>query len=342
MRIAVVSTPFVAVPPRGYGGTELVVHHLSRGLAQAGHEVTLFATGDSAGADVRWVYERPVWPPEDRVEAIHVRAAAAQIARERFDIVHAHTPAFLRFARALRVPVVYTLHHDRDEHLVRLYRRHREVRYVAISRRQADLVPELRCDVVHHGLHIEATPTPGRQYALFLGRLSFCKGLDLAVRAAADARIELVVAGSLHDEVRDPPRWREYVHALLAIRGVHAIGSVSGDRKEDVLAHACAVLMPIRWEEPFGLVMIEAILHGTPVVALRRGAAPEIIDEGVTGFVVDDESQLTAALVRAATLDRARCWRRAHETFGAARMAREYVRVYRRALGCNSENPRES
>jgi len=334
MRIALVSTPFAAVPPRGYGGTELIVAELSRGLSGAGHDVTLFATGDSEGADVRWVYERPVWPPDPAAELEHCRAVAHAIERGGFDVVHGHAGALLRWERQLDAPLVHTLHHARDERLLALYRRHPRVRYVAISRRQAGLVPELSCSVIHHGLDVGAFPAGAGagDFALFLGRLSYCKGLDLAVRAAEQAGMELVVAGAVHGEPDDPPRWREEVEALRGRPGVRMVGSVGGSVKLELLCGARALVIPIRWEEPFGLVMIEAMLCGTPVVASRRGAAPEIVEDGITGFLVDDDDGLGPALARAASIDRARCRRRARERFDAARMVEDYLRVYRGAM----------
>ncbi|HET9595290.1 MAG TPA: glycosyltransferase family 4 protein [Anaeromyxobacteraceae bacterium] len=331
MRIALVSTPFAAVPPRGYGGTELVVAQLERGLAAAGHQVTLFATGDSGGADVRWVYERPVWPIDARAELVHCRAAAHAIARGRFDVVHAHAPQLLRWERLLGAPLVHTLHHARDERLLTLYRDHPGVRYVAISRRQAQLVPELSCSVIHHGLDPGSFPAGAGEggFALFLGRLSHSKGLDLAVRAAAEAGLELVVAGAVHGEPDDPPTWREQVAEMLSRPGVRAVGPVAGRVKRELLGGARALLMPIRWEEPFGLVMIEAMLSGTPVVATRRGAAPEVVEDGSTGFLVEGEDELGPALRRTAAIDRAACRRRARERFGAARMVDDHLRLYR-------------
>jgi glycosyltransferase involved in cell wall biosynthesis len=334
MRIAMVSTPFVSVPPRTYGGTELVVHELVRGLTHAGHDVTLFATGDSEGPDVRAIFERPVWPPEEWAERMHAAAAAQEIRRGGFDLVHAHTAAFLEHAATVAAPTVYTIHHVREDSLLELYLRHPLVRYVAISRRQAELVPELDCDVVHHGLDPDGYP-PGDGaggYALFLGRLSHCKGPDLAVEAARRAGVELVVAGTYHEERQNPPGWGDEVRRLLDVPGVRPVGSVGGERKRRLLGGAGALVVPIRWEEPFGLVSIEAMLCGTPVIALARGAAPEIVDEGVTGFLVDDVAGMAQALGRVRSLDRDACRRRARERFSARQMIMGHLRAYHRAL----------
>jgi glycosyltransferase involved in cell wall biosynthesis len=334
MRIAMVSTPFVSVPPHTYGGTELVVHELVRGLTRAGHDVTLFAPGDSEGADVRALFERPVWPPDEWAEQMHATAAAQEIRRGGFDLVHAHTAAFLEHAASVDAPTVYTIHHVREEGLLSLYLRHPLVRYVAISDRQAELFPEIDCDVVHHGLDADAYP-PGDGaggHALFLGRLSHCKGPDLAVEAARRAGVELVIAGAYHQERENPPGWGDEVRRLLGRPGVRPVGSVGGERKRRLLGGASALLVPIRWEEPFGLVSIEAMLCGTPVVAFARGAAPEIVDEGVTGFLVHDVAGMAEALGRIRSIDRDACRRRARERFSAPRMVMGHLRSYHRAL----------
>lgn len=336
-----VSTPFAAVPPSGYGGTERVVHELVRGLERAGHAVTLFATADSRARDVRFLHERPVWPPDPAAELAHCRAAAHAIAAERFDLVHGHASALVPWADALGAPLVHTLHHARDERLAALYRAHPRVAYVAISARQAALHPELEAAVVHHGLSEREHPR-GRgdgEHVLFLGRLARCKGPDLAVRAARRAGLPLVVAGALHDEPEDPPGWARRIARLLASPGVSAAGPVGGREKLELLGRARALLMPVRWDEPFGLVLVEAMLCGTPVVATRRGAAPEIVDEGVTGYLVDDPRDLAAALRRAVLLDRDACRARARGRFGAGRMVRDHLALYARVLAGASAAP---
>jgi glycosyltransferase involved in cell wall biosynthesis len=334
VRIALVSTPFVPVPPRAYGGTELVVHELVRGLARAGHDVVLFATGDSDGPDVRWLYERPVWPPDQTAELLHCRAAAREIRREGFDLVHGHMPALLAVADDLGAPLVHTLHHHRDERLLRLYQAHPRTKYVAISARQAQLAPELRMHVVHHGLDPERHPLGHGEggFALFVGRLTWCKAPDDAITAARRAGVELVIAGERHQEPEDPPGWWDQVQRALAQPGVRHLGAVGGHQKQRVLGAARALLMPIRWEEPFGLVMIEAMLSGTPVIAYRRGAAPEVVEDGVTGFLVDDVAGMAETLGRVGSIDRERCRRRARERFSSSRMVADHLRVYHAAL----------
>ena len=333
MRIALVSTPFVAVPPRGYGGTELVAHELVRGLTAAGHHVTLFATGDSRARDLRFVYPAPVWPPDPQAELVHCRYAARAIARARFDVVHAHTPSMVSFAHGLEAPCVYTLHHVHDDRLTEAYLREKGVSYVAISARQADFEPQLACQVIHHGLDPRRYPL-GRgdgDYAAFLGRFAPCKAPELAIAAARAAGISIRLAGELQP-VDATPDWMAVMASALAQPGVLHLGEIGGARKARFLGRARALLMPLRWEEPFGLVMIEAMLCGTPVIAFARGAAPEIVDEGTTGFLVDDQVEMAAVLAQLDRFDRAGCRMRAVARFSSARMVRDYERVYARAI----------
>jgi glycosyltransferase involved in cell wall biosynthesis len=335
VRIALVSTPFVAVPPVAYGGTELVVNDLARALHAAGHEVAVFATGDSEIPGLRALLPAAIWPPDPYVELVHVRFAAREIARGRFDVVHVHSPAALAFAREMGAPVVYTLHHARDERLARYYALVPPVQRVAISRRQAELEDPPPEHVVHHGLDPALYPpreAPDGGYALFLGRLSWCKGPELAVDAARRAGLSVVVAGSIHRDT-SPPAWHEDVlEPALAERHVRWIARVDLPTKRRLFSEARAFVMPIRWEEPFGLAMIEAMLAGCPVIAFRRGAATEIVEEGVTGRLVDDVGEMADALRDLRGFDRGACRRRARERFSAARMARDYLAVYAAAI----------
>ncbi len=312
-----------------------MVYELVRGLTAAGHHVTLFATGDSQSRHLRFVYPTPVWPPDPRVELFHCRSAARAIARERFDVVHAHAPSMIFFADELATPCVYTIHHAHDDRLADVYRRRPGVHYVAISNRQAQLEPELACQVIHHGLDPERYPLGrGGGYAAFLGRIARCKGPELAIGAARAAGLPIRLAGEIH-AADATPDWQIAMASAFSQRGVHHVGQVGGTRKAEFLGGARALLMPLRWEEPFGLVMIEAMLCGTPVIAFRRGAAPEIVDEGVTGFLVADVDEMAFALAkldRFDRFDRAGCRCRARARFSAGRMVLAYERLYARAI----------
>jgi glycosyltransferase involved in cell wall biosynthesis len=330
VRIALVSTPFVRVPPHGYGGTELVIHVLARALERAGHEVAVYATGDSRVPGLRWFFDRAVWPPDPYVELLHCRAAARDIARARFDVVHAHAPAMLAFGDELHAPLVYTTHHAGPE-LSRYYAAVPARAWrVAISARQAELASPPVHAVVHHGLEPAMYPEcgPGGDAAFFLGRLSWVKGPDVAVEAARRAGLPIVVAGEPHED-EAPPRWRTEVLApALRAPGVARIGLADLVAKRRLFARSRALLVPIRWEEPFGLVMIEALLAGCPVISFPRGAAPEIVEEGETGFLVETAAEMAEALHLAARLDRRGIQARARARFSADRMAADYVSVY--------------
>ncbi len=340
-----VSTPFVAVPPPLYGGTELVVHALTRALERAGHQVVVFATGDSEVARGRALFREAVWPPDPYAELLHCRFAAQEIQAGDFDVVHAHCPFLLAFTAELKPPVVYTLHHDSQPTLSRYYRQVPGARFVAISARQAELADPPARDVVHHGLDPDLYPLvgPGGDAALFLGRLSHCKAPDLAVEVAALAGVRLVVAGKIHEE-DGVPGWDPLVRRALAQPHVRWIQGVDLPAKRRLFARSRALLVPLRWEEPFGLVMIEALLAGCPVIAFARGAAPEIIEDGRDGFLVQGVRDMAAALRRAHHLDRPGIQARARERFSSARMAERYLSVYRsaladRALGHEARQP---
>jgi len=326
-----VSTPFVSVPPPAYGGTELVVHTLTQALESAGHRVVLFATGDSTATRLEALFPRAVWPPDPYAELLHCRFAAREIARGGFDVVHAHLPAMLAFADELPVPTVYTLHHAATPALSRFYAHAGSTALVAISRRQAELADPPATHVVHHGLDPGLYPAlgPGGDEAFFLGRLSWCKAPELAIEAARLAGLRVVVAGRVHPD-DNPPRWEEdVVKPALAQPHVRWVEQADLAAKRRLFGRSRALLVPLRWEEPFGLVMIEALLAGCPVIASPLGAAPEIVEDGRTGFLVRNVDEMAEALRRAGGLDRRAIQQRGRELFSAERMAERYLDVYR-------------
>jgi glycosyltransferase involved in cell wall biosynthesis len=330
MKIALLSTCAVATPPRGYGGTELVVAELAREYVSRGHDVTLFATADSTGAGkLRALLARPHWPPSDLVEVRHAGFAWQEIAAGSFDVVHANHAMHLPFSQLVDVPTVFTVHHHRDEALLEHYLAHPNVHFVGISRRQVQLSPELRfAKVIHHGVDETLYPAgDGRGgYLAFLGRFDLDKAPHIAIDAAVRAGVPLRLGGKPHDLAYHE---REVVPRLARHAGlVSHLGEVIHEPKIELLRHASAMLFPIQWEEPFGLVMIESMLVGTPVIAFRHGAAPEVIDEGVTGFLVDDVDEMTARIAEVAHLDRRACRQHALERFTTRRMAARYLELY--------------
>lgn len=337
LRIAMVSTPFVSVPPARYGGTELVVSELVKGLVLRGHEVVLFATGDSkAPCTVRAIFDQPVWPPEPLPELAHASWAASSIRCASFDVVHAHVPSFLAFSWSLpELPVVYTLHHDRDENLSRYYASVAgRPGFVAISRRQAAIHPEIESpSVIHHGLDPDLYPfgEKGQGHLAFLGRLSEVKGPDTAIEVATELGRELRLGGAVHADDHD--FFARVLEPLLARPNVRALGNLAHGPKVELLASSDALLFPVRWNEPFGLVMVEAMLCGCPVVAFPGGSVEEVVEPGVTGFVARDREEMTR-LVRdeVPKLDRRRIRARAVERFSSHRMVEDYLQVYRAAI----------
>ncbi|HYS09168.1 MAG TPA: glycosyltransferase family 4 protein [Myxococcales bacterium] len=333
LRVALVSTPFVSVPPRGYGGTELVVGELAKALAARGIDVVVYATGDSdlPGIEIRSYFPAAQWPPDRDIERVHATWSLRDAARDPrgFDVIHVHSPCAVEMARLSPYPVIYTLHHDFDAELTDLYRRAPQVKLVAISRSQARREPAPVAAVVHHGLDPRRfAPMAEQGYLLFLGRYDRVKGVRQAIEVAVRAGLPLVMAGAPHQH-----EYFEYdVKPLIEQHGVLEVGPVGGSRKVALIARARALLFPIEWEEPFGLVMIEAMLSGVPVLGTSRGAVPEVVDDGITGVVCDDATEMVAAARIADKLfDRKRIRQQAMERWSADRMADEYLALYRAA-----------
>jgi glycosyltransferase involved in cell wall biosynthesis len=338
MRIAMISTPFVAVPPRDYGGTELVVHELVEGLFERGHDVTVYATGDSeTAAELRSLYPQAAWPPGPLADLNHVSWAMQQVAAGGFDLVHAHSAVALAMGRMLpSLPLVYTLHHARDEQLSAFYRYYRDVHYVAISADQKTReIPLRQCEVIHHGLDPARYEWRERaaDYVCFVGRLARVKGPHTAIDAAGLAGVPIRVAGEVHEV--DGEFGEQEVLPRLTLPHVSYVGCVGMSAKVPLLRDARALLAPIEWNEPFGLILIEAMLSGCPVVAYPRGSVPELVEPGVTGYVVRDRAELVETIRPGGPLDafdRRRCRERAVSRFSRERLVEDHERLYRRLV----------
>jgi glycosyltransferase involved in cell wall biosynthesis len=339
MRIAMISTPFLAVPPRDYGGTELVVHELVEGLVERGHQVTLFATGDSCtSAELRSLFLGPEWPPTELTDLNHVSWAFARIAEGDYDLVHAHTSAALAMSRLLPdLPLVYTLHHCRVEALSEFYCHFPDAQYVAVSAdQQRREIPLPHCTVIHHGLDPSPyawTERPA-DYVCFVGRFSRGKGPHTAIDAAARAGLPILIAGVTH--APDQTFARAELEPRLLLPHVTYLGPVGAAEKVPLLRDARALLAPIDWDEPFGLILIEAMLSGCPAVAFSRGSVPELVEPGITGFVVNNLEEMVAVIRPGGPLDgfdRRRCRARALQRFSRTRLVLDYERVYAIAAG---------
>ena len=339
MRIAQVSTLYESVPPRAYGGIERVVSWLTEELVRAGHEVTLFASADSrTNAHLYAASEVPLREIEDTADPIALHFAMLEDVVHRssaFDLVHFHVDYLhFPFSARLSCPHVTTLHWRMDvPGLAELYRRFPRVPLVAISDAQRESLPWLNWqDTIHHGLPRDLFApvyTPG-SYAAFLGRIAPTKGPDCAVEIARRAGVPLRIAAKIDNGDRD---YHERVVAPL-IDGKEVVyeGELDDAQKAAFLGGARALLFPVDWPEPFGLVMAEALACGTPVIAFRRGSVAEVIEDGETGFVVDTIEEAVDALRRIGTISRERCRESFERRFTAGRMARGYEAVYEKVL----------
>jgi glycosyltransferase involved in cell wall biosynthesis len=335
MRIAQVAPLYESVPPRGYGGTERVVSYITEELVSRGHDVTLFASGDSVTA----AHLAPGCPEGLRLSkrrvdplALHMSMLLGVYERAReFDVVHCHTDYVgMPLARRGPRPTIVTLHGRLDlaeAHPV--YRAFPEIGLVSVSDAQrAPLTGVSWTATVYHGLPEDMFafhPGPGR-FLLFLGRISPEKCPDAAIRVAIAAGVPIRIAAKV--DTADREYFEQVVRPLLDHPLVEYLGEVDDRGKEALLAEALALLFPVDWPEPFGLVLIEALACGTPVIARPRGSVPEIVTDGVTGFLCETEAEMTAAVAQLPSLRRAACRETFARRFTAERMADDYLRVF--------------
>ena len=344
MRIAQVAPLIESVPPKHYGGTERIVSYLTEELVRAGHEVTLFASGDSVtNARLIAPFRRSVRKNErckdPMAREVILIDHVVEHARE-FDVIHFHT-GYLHFAvsRHLPVPHVTTLHGRLDMlDLVRVFDRFRDVPVISISDSQREPVPRVNWQAtIYHGLPNDLFrfyPDRG-DYLAFLGRISPEKGADRAIEIAKRVDMPLKIAAKV--DRADRRYFKRVVEPLLNDSYVEWVGEISDQQKNEFLGNAYALLFPIDWPEPFGLVMIEAMACGTPVIAYESGSVPEVMEDGITGFVVREPGEAAEAIGRVTDLSRARC-REVFETrFTATRMADDYMEVYEQMVHRTAE-----
>src|SRR4051812_3373762 len=336
MRVGIIAPPWVPVPPPAYGGTESMLDRLARGLVSAGHDVLLAAPANSTCpvAQVPGTMEVPdeaALTGDSVTEFGHVVTAYAAMGD--MDVVHDHTLAgpLSRLSDG-PVPVVTTNHGPFDSPLGPLYRA-MDVPVIAISEHQASLADGVNiAAVIHHGVDVGDIPVgPGSGgYASFLGRMSPDKGAREAALVARDAGVPLRMAAKLR-EPDEEEYFESQVKPLLS-SDIEYVGELGHDDKVALVGDSFALLNPMQWPEPFGLVMIEALATGTPVVATPAGSAPEIIADGDTGYLRSDHEGLVDALLEAGRLDRDRCRSVAEQRFDTAHMVEDHVRLYRRLI----------
>lgn len=337
LRVGLIAPPWVTVPPSVYGGTELVLDVLARGLAGAGCDVRLFTTGDSTCPVPReWLYPDALGTTAPlRAELPHIERAYASFAG--LDVIHDHTLSgpLRTSAPTTATPVVTTLHGELLPDLRPRYAgaAKRGVAIIAISHAQRRSAREVPVDaVIHHGIDVDAMPlgSGDGDYVLFLGRMSPDKGAHRAITAARAAGRRIVLAAKMWE----PEEHRYFVECVEPLLGPDAtyVGEVGPAAKRDLLCGAAALLNPIRWPEPFGLVMIEALACGTPVLAFAEGSAPEIVEHGRTGFLCRDEGDMARHLAHLDRLDRAACRASASSRFSAQRMVADHLSLYRAVI----------
>ena len=337
MKIALIAPPFITVPPQQYGGTELFIAQIATGLKNHGFDVVVYTNGESTiDVERRWLYAKPQWPIEGEIydnlkDLNHSTWAVADAARD-CDIIHLNNMPGIPMSRAVPRPFVYTIHHPHDDRLSAFYNYFPQIDYVTISdfQRVREKLPKIR--TIHHGIELGQYHLREKKedYVCFLGRLAPVKGTHIAIEAARLAGVRLKIAGEVQPIFRD--YYETQIKPHVDGKQVEYVGEVNLAGKNELLGKARALLFPIQWDEPFGLVMIEAMACGTPVLALPGGSVPEIVRDGVSGFVCRSAQEMAHHIK---TLDLAPQQVRAYveEHFSIERMVRDYIELYQQIAG---------
>jgi glycosyltransferase involved in cell wall biosynthesis len=337
MRVGIVASPFVPVPPVTYGGTELFIATLARYLCKTGNEVIVYTNGESSvDVETRFLYPKTEWPVNSMVyqglKEIQHTGWSVKDASRSCDVIHLNGPAGVAMSMFTTQPVVSTIHHPHSETFRNHYMLNSSVSYVTLSRFQQLQEEPLKTTVIQHGIDMDSHRLgEGRGgYLCWLGRLSPIKGAHLAIECAKRLGIPLKIGGDVQ------PVYQKYFDEMVApeIDGdfIQYVGELDIRGKNALFQNASAMLFPISWDEPFGLVMIEAMACGTPVLALRRGSVEEVVSDGVTGFACDCVDEMVERYQSAANLDRKAIRQYAETHFSAERMARDHIDLYQRLL----------
>jgi glycosyltransferase involved in cell wall biosynthesis len=347
MRIAQVAPLYESVPPRLYGGTERIVHYLTEELVRRGHEVTLYASGDSVTrARLRAIYPEALRlnPPTQDPIVYHVMQLGVVLAEAaEYDVIHAHTDfRALPLARFCPTPIISTNHNRLDSpESINLSRAYPDAFLTSLSQSHRRPLPWANfVGTIHNAVPVERFEFShlSGQYLAFLGRLSPEKGPAEAIAVAKRAGIPLKIAAKINDSER------EYYESVLRPQMDHPhiefLGELNQQEKVRFLADACALLFPVNWPEPFGLAMIESMACGTPVLAFPHGAVPEVMSDGVTGYMCRDEDEMAARCIDVVELDRLACRNHVETNFSIERMADGYEEAYRRAIAQSRNSAR--
>jgi len=345
MKIALIAPPFISVPPRKYGGTELFIAELAEGLQQEGAEVVVYTNGESTvNVPKKWSYEKENWPvsgdPEANLKSLSHSAWAVKDAAAEADVIHLNNAPGLCFSKFVKTAFVYTLHHAHEKHLVEYYGQLPDVQYVSISEFQRQALGMRQARTIHHGLKLSRyrVQETKQQYLSFLGRIAPTKGTHLAIEIAKQAGIPLRIAGEIQPINRE--YWEQRIEPYVDGKFIQYVGEVGLEEKNELLGGSLAMVFPVQWDEPFGLVLIEAMACGTPVLAMPRGSVSEIVKEGVSGHVRETVNDL-ANCAKDLKLKAEEVRRYVEENFALERMVREYIKVYSDVIEARREKIQE-
>jgi glycosyltransferase involved in cell wall biosynthesis len=344
MRVALVVPPFIPVPPRRYGGTELFAGHLAGGLAKLGIDVVIYTNGESTlPVERRWLYPKGQWPLEgeiyENLSDINHGAWSVKDASESCDLIHVSNAPTLVHSRFVDVPFVYTIHHPHSKSLSEFYRHYPDVNYVAISDAQRKKESMSRLRTIHHGIDVKvySAPRGKRSHLTFLGRIAPVKGTHIAIEVAKQSGIPLKIAGEIQPMFRDYYETRVKPHVDGEF--IEYVGEADFAAKNQLLGNSVALLFPIEWEEPFGLVMIEAMACGAPVLAFANGSAPEIVKDGVSGYLCNSVEQMARRAKLCEKFNAGEVRSYVATNFSLQKMATQYAELYSELVDTGLDAP---